>query len=114
LIIRNGTGVIIDTPAVNAANMRRSFSDIKGESVCFAGGYSDALRIMRITHAERLWEETVPLDGGGENSIRIIYGYSRLLGKCVETDGKRINLQIAVNSQGGKVTAGTPLILGSY
>ena len=44
--------------------------------------------------------------------IKIIYGYSNRLKNSVILDGKKVNVEIAV--RGGKITAGTPLILGSY
>ena len=113
IIINSGTGIIVDVPGAAAAQMRGGFSDILGESVCFSGGPADAQEIMNFYRARLLWEEEIPLDGNG-NSVKIMYGFSWLLNKSVEADGQRINIQIAVNSLSGKVTAGVPLILGSY
>ena len=113
IIIRNGAGVIADAPAEKAAALRRGFSDIKGESVSFDGKDSDALDIIRLYRARIINRESLPLDNVG-NSILIIYGCSKLLAKGVTLDGNQINIQIAVNSLTGKVTVGTPLILGSY
>ena len=113
IIIRNGAGVIVDAPAENAASLRRSFSDIKGESVAFNGTLADALEIIRFYYAQIINEEYVPLDSNG-SSIYVIYGHSKLLTKSVALDGNAVNIQIAVNSLTGKVTVGTPLILGSY
>jgi hypothetical protein len=111
-VIRNGGGVIVDAPAEAALKIRRGFSGIMGESVSFEGDYGDGLEILRLYRAAAVFEETLHLDG--ENSVRIIYGFSGLLTRSVSLDGKRVNIQIAANELTGKVTAGTPLILGSY
>jgi len=111
-VVKNGNGVIVDAPADAALRLRRGLSGMKGESVSFDGGYGDALEIIRLYRVKVAGGEILPLDE--ENSVRIIYGYSRFLTKSVSLDGKNINIQIAVNAKTGKVTAGTPLILGSY
>ena len=113
IIIRNGAGVIVDAPAETAAHLRRGFSDIKGESVSFDGSGSDALDIINLYRARIINRESVPLDING-NAIYVIYGYSKLLTRGVTLDGDTVNIQIAINSSTGKVTVGTPLILGSY
>ena len=46
------------------------------------------------------------------DNLHIYYAYSEKLGKAVVIDGQRVNLQIAV--RGGKLIAGSPLIVGSY
>ena len=43
----------------------------------------------------------------------IIYGYSSILPYTTTVNGKTVNIEIAVNGS-GKVTAGCPIILGSY
>jgi len=113
IIIRNGAGVIVDAPAETAAALRRGFSDIKGESAAFDGDCGDARKILKFYRVNITGRENIPLDMKG-NSILIIYGYSKLLTNGVEIDGDNVNIQIAVNSLTGKVTVGTPLILGSY
>lgn len=113
LLIKNGAGIIVDAPGGAAARIRQGFSDIKGESVSFAGGNGDALEIISLYRARILSEEIIPLDNEG-NSIRVFYGFSKLLTASVTLDGQKVNIQVAVNGQSGRVTVGTPLILGSY
>ena len=113
VIIRNGAVVIVDAPAETAAKLRGGFSDVKGESVMFDGDYSDAREILKLYRVSVTGRENIPLDDKG-NSIFIIYGFSRLLTNGIELDGEKVNIQIAVNSLTGRVTAGTPIILGSY
>lgn len=113
----SGTGLIIDAPGEKAAGLRRGFSKTLGESVAFTGGIADAEEIIAFYRAETAYTETIPLlspDGKSENRITVIYARSALLTKYVKIEGRKINLQIAVNSATGRVTAGTPLILGSY
>ena len=126
-IIKNGGGVIVDAPPAAARELRRGFSGIKGESVSFDGGYGDALEILKLYRVKIIFEETVPdaqctIDNAQctmhnaqfGDTIKIIYGFSRLFTRSVNLDGKKVNIQIAVNGSTGRVTVGTPLILGSY
>ena len=113
LIIRSGAGIIIEAPGAAAAELRQGFSKIRGESVSFCGNYADAQEIIRFYRVQTVKKEILPSGNTGK-SITIIYGFSKLLTKSVNLDGEKVNIQIAVNGATGRVTAGTPLILGSY
>lgn len=112
VVTKNGNGVIVDAPGDAARRIRGELSNIKGESVSFDGDTGDARGILSRYAVRTVFEEEIPM--GGEGSINIIYGFSASLTRSVNLDGKKVNIQIAVNSESGRVTVGTPLILGSY
>ncbi len=116
-ITKNGTGVIVETAGENADKLRRGFENIYGESVTFPGNTADAECVIKMYRAKTVCTERIPLssaDGSPGGEITVTYAYSRLLTKSVTLGGKKVNLQAAVNTATGKVTIGTPLILGSY
>lgn len=67
---------------------------------------SDAEKLVKILNAEKKGEEIFP-------SLTVTTYYTPYLRRCKTVGGERVNLQIAVDD-GGTVTAGTPLLSGSY
>mgnify|MGYP000813345947 FL=1 len=77
-----------------------------GVSVSFAGDASDLEEWLELLRADKIFCETI---GDG---IVCVYGYSPLLKGGIQVDGRKINVQIALNR--GTVHIGSPLLLGSY
>jgi|GEM_PF-2486473 len=83
--------------------VRKSIESLSGQS---ATVYTKtAQEIMIDLSATTIFTQSV--DG-----IDIYYAYSPRLGGGVTVNGEKINLELAQHN--GKVTVGTPLILGSY
>ena len=61
---------------------------------------------LELLRADKIFCETI---GDG---IVCVYGYSPLLKGGIRVDGRKINVQIALNQ--GTVHIGSPLLLGSY
>lgn len=90
----------------DAVKIKKSLDDIDGMSVSFEGGMQDIQYIIDYFDVEIMLKNTC--DG-----ILYIYGYSKLiLTPAVLVDNNYINIQLALNK--GTVTAGSPIILGSY
>jgi hypothetical protein len=76
-----------------------------GQSVSFEGGAGDVAALI-----ERLGVEVFDIQILDNHTI--YYGYTRKLRGGVAVDDTLVNIQIAI--RGGRVTVGTPLILGSF
>ena len=102
-VIRNGAGSIVQCGLDRAAEAPRGYA---GVSVSFAGDASDLEEWLELLRADKIFCETI---GDG---IVCVYGYSPLLKGGIQVDGRKINVQIALNQ--GTVHIGSPLLLGSY
>jgi hypothetical protein len=100
---KNGIGYVLTADIEDAEKIRRKLPEISGESIEIYGG--SAKNILGYLNAEVVSREEI--DG-----ILFINAYSRYLKGYVKSNGRKINLQIAVYED-GKIIAGTPLILGS-
>jgi hypothetical protein len=100
---KNGIGYVISADIEDAGEIRRKLPEIKGESIEINGG--SVKNILGYFNSEVISKEEI--DG-----IMFVNAYSRYLKGYVETEGRKINLQLAVYKD-GKIIAGTPLILGS-
>ena len=87
------------------AYARILISKEQGISVKF-DGEENVEKLVNTLHAKKIYEEQI--DG-----LTISAYYSALIRRSVTIGENKVNLQIAVNSD-GTVVAGTPLILGSY
>ena len=79
--------------------------NILGESLSFYGSIDEFNNLVKIYRVKIIKTEQV-----GE--ILTIYGYSFAFKKHIILDNKKVNVQIAINSN--CITVGTPIILGSY
>ena len=79
--------------------------DNGGETLVFEGSDEDIKALLNKLNATILQTQSV----GG---VEIIYGHSRRLKGGVIVEGEKINIQIA--KRGGVITAGTPIIFGSF
>ena len=79
--------------------------------VSFTGGKADALRVLEMYGVKKYKTEMLPSDTG---AIYVYYGASPYLFEGVAVNGGYCNIQVAFNPATGRVTAGTPLITGSY
>jgi len=84
---------------------RLSALNVRAETLIFKGGEDDIEALIKKLRVKTLFTQKV-------GSIDIIYGYSPRLKGGVYLDGQKVNLQIA--RRGEVITAGTPVILGSY
>ncbi|MDR3317867.1 MAG: hypothetical protein LBS99_00325 [Clostridiales bacterium] len=103
--VSNGAGTIVSCDIKDAARVRQRLKTVDGESVTFGGSASDLNIIVKKFSADIIRREDI----GG---ILIYYCFSPALGNGLNLDGAEINMQLAYSN--GRVTAGTPLILGSY
>ncbi len=82
------------------------FLRVQGESVYIKGeGEAYAQKVMKEVNARVLWIEEV--DG-----VRSHYCYTPLFGEGVVIGGQKVNLHIAVSSEGCAI--GYPIIFGGY
>lgn len=110
-VFRGGEGyeLYAGTSSAPCVQTEQPFLDIlrmggvRGESVRYEGDLSGEL--MRTFHASLLFTEKA--DG-----VMNYYLYAPELGDCVEINGERVNLHIAV--RGGRTAVGTPLIFGGF
>ena len=109
--VRSGNTLIFRCAAAEARVLRGELKSIKGESICFEGGFSDAKRAVELYKAKVLGTEVLD---GGDYHITVIYVSSPYLNRAEKVNGAFINMQIAVNEGTGFVTIGIPLILGSF
>lgn len=100
-----GDTYMISCTKSEAKTVQNNIGSLKGMSVSFKGDYDDFRKAQKNCNMSVLISENI--DG-----TVIVYGYSDKLGKCVDVDGKTINVQMALKD--GKITVGTPLIVGSY
>ena len=76
---------------------------VKGESVRYEG--DRAKELIERFHAEILMIEEAA-------GVMNYYCYSSALDSCIELNGKRVNLHVAVS--GDRTAAGTPVIFGGF
>lgn len=104
--INDGIYNQIHCSSAEAVKIKKSLNEIDGLSVSFEGGKQDIQYIIDYFDAEIIFENT-------RDGILYIYGYSKLiLTQAVLINNSYINIQLALRK--GVVTAGTPIILGSY
>lgn len=102
----NGVYAVIKaTGSEQAKRVRASASGLKGECVRFNGKPED-VEIAR----KKLNLRVIKSQQMGD--VYTVYGYSPLLARSVSMEGEKINVQIAYSK--GRISIGTPLILGSY
>lgn len=103
LPVKNGNGFIIQTIANNAKETLQLISDYSGFMITFYDENEDIKHLLdnvKIIKTEDL------------GSIKIFFAYACGLIHSTIIDGKKVNLQIAINKN--IVTIGSPIILGSY
>ncbi len=104
--INDGIYNQISCKARDAKKIKSMLKDISGMSISFQGGLDDINYILDYFDVKVILQKT-------NNDILYIYGYSKLiLTPSVLVDNNYINIQLALNNQ--IVTAGLPIILGSY
>ena len=105
--MQSGNGFLVSTSNKNANDvfLKLNLNMLQGESFCFDGNMLDAQVLIKKLNGKVLKTEKV-------GDMLIFYGQSGKLEKYVVVDNEKINFQVAVND--GKVTIGTPLILGGY
>ena len=80
--------------------------DIIGESISFEGYIREVFSLLKYYKATIVKVENL------EPAIYSVYASSNYFKNSIEIDEKRVNLQIVYNA--GRVTLGTPIILGDY
>lgn len=104
-ITQNGTMSIISCNARDVEKIKPQLVDIEGESICFLGTKNDALNFLGQYNHKVVFSEIV-------DDIVVIYAYSPQIDNYVFVNNEKVNLQLAFNN--GKITVGTPMILGSF
>ena len=101
--LNKGSMIVCDSN--NYSSIKQKLNNIIGESVSFSGKENKILEILNKLNATTIKKENI-------NDIKVIYAYSPLLKDYCLIDGFKVNLQVAYNK--GIITAGYPLILGSF
>lgn len=105
--VGSGNGFMVQCNSRDAAEIYSLLSPamLSGESFSFAGGLAEATAILSRLNAEVVSTEEI-------DQLQIWYAHTHLLGRELSVDGELVNVQVAIRE--GRVTVGTPLILGSY
>ena len=104
-ILETKAGVIISVPAKDCREVVGGLENINGFSLKIENDFENVQNL--IDNIKILKRET---NGGNE----IYYGFMANLVNFCFIDGKKINLQIAINHAQNLTIIGSPLILGSY
>ena len=106
-VIQSGNGYLISCNSEIADEIYKKIDKdkLQGESFCFQGEIINVNEILYNLNAVIIKKEQV-------EDIVIVYAYTFKLENYLWIDSQKVNIQIAYND--GKVTVGTPLILGSY
>lgn len=105
IVVQNGNMYLVNCKSSDANYVKSQLNDIEGESFSFQGTKNDALNFLNKYNYETVFCEIV-------GNIFIVYAYCPQIQNSVYVNNQKTNLQLAVNN--GKITIGTPLILGSY
>lgn len=103
--INVGTGYIIYDQIQNAKELIKTCNKIYGQSICFEGDMDTYFKLLKDLSVKECFVENV-------QEIKVFYGFSNKLKDFTIVDEKKVNIQIAFRN--GKITVGTPLILGSF
>ncbi|MDD4211208.1 MAG: YwmB family TATA-box binding protein [Clostridia bacterium] len=101
-----GLGSIIRCDANFSVRVKKNLQDIIGESISFEGYIREVFSLLKYYKATIVKVENL------EPAIYSVYASSNYFKNSIEIDEKRVNLQIVYNA--GRVTLGTPIILGDY
>ena len=106
-VINNaGLGSIVNCDAKDSRRVKQNLQNIMGESISFEGVIREVFTLLKFYKATIVNVEN--LDG----AIYSVYASSNYFKNSIVIDNKRVNLQICYNA--GKITIGTPIILGDY
>ena len=103
--INMGNGQIVQGKVCELQTLLKKCQGVDGVSVSFDGCEADVDRIAELLNLNVTHQYS--LDG-----IDVVCGLSFKIRGGVVLDGQTVNVQIALKD--GKVTVGSPLILGSY
>ena len=109
-VVSHGGGAEVRCGISDAKRVKRNLKNVRGEAVSFKGTREDAEKLKRFLRVKiKSYEEF--------EDIYTYYGYTADLGNGIGTsalniDGMKINIQVAY--RGGRITVGTPVILGGY
>lgn len=104
-ITQNGTMNIISCKSSEAQSVKPQIANLEGESITFLGTKNDALNYLNRYNHKVVFSEVL-------ENIVIIYAYCPQIENFVFVNNEKVNIQLAYNS--GKITVGTPMILGSF
>ena len=101
-----GLGSIVNTSAINSSKLKHKLDGIIGESMSFEGSIKQVFNLLRFYKATIVKAEHI------DSVIYSVYASSNAFKNSILIDNKRVNVQICYNA--GKITIGTPIILGDY
>jgi len=104
-VINLGFSYIYHTDTNNAADLRKLFTYIDGESIILTDSNLTAEHVLLILNYH-------PISAWQNGELVSTYAYSIRSKNFITNDNKKINLQIAQN--GNILTVGWPVILGSW
>jgi hypothetical protein len=101
-----GLGSIVNTNAISSSKVKPKLDGILGESMSFEGSIKQVFNLLRFYKATIVKAEHI------DSVIYSVYASSNAFKNSILIDNKKVNLQICYNS--GKITIGSPIILGDY
>lgn len=100
-----GSGYIVFDDIENAQSLVKNSKKIYGQSVCFEGTTDNYFELLKDLRLKECFVENI-------ENIKVFYGFSNKLKDFTVVNGEKVNIQVAYRE--GKITVGTPLILGSF
>lgn len=104
-ITKNGSMTIITCDSNDVYKIKPQLVDVQGESLSFLGTKNDALNYLNNFNHNVVLSEII-------ENIVVIYAYCPQIENYVYVNNEKVNIQLAFND--GKITVGTPMILGSF
>lgn len=101
-----GLGSIVNTTAGKVNKIKHKLENVVGESMTFDAQIKEVFCLLRFYRAKIV--KTEQIDAG----FYSVYANSNYFKNAILIDNKKVNLQICYNK--GKITIGTPIILGDY
>ena len=103
--IKNGEAYVVHTNNLKLEDTLKNVSGVYGVSYLFEGGVEDYEGLKNKVKVQNVQES---------ENICTFYGFLSGFDKFTYIDGKKVNVQIAYNSENSRLIIGFPIILGSY
>lgn len=104
-IIQNGNEYIVKCNKDIAKEIKPKFTQVLGESVTFECSKQNALKLISEMKCNLIELENI-------NGLYTYYGYSNNIDNYTYVNNQKVNVELAYSN--GRVTIGSPIILGDY
>ena len=103
--IKNGNGVIVECDINKLQASLSLCSNVSGKTYVYNASLKDYENI-KVGYKIQSIQEL--------GNIKTFYGYSDFCGDCIFIEGKKVNTQVAFNTEENLLYVGNPILLGSY